>query len=111
GGFTVSRLLTIAVGTPIAEYTSAGDMTGDGRVDILGRDGDGVLWLYPTAGNAVFGPRVVLGATGWNAMASIMGAGDLTGDGKADLLARDNNGTLWLYRGNGAGALSARTQV
>ena len=32
-------------------------------------------------------------------MTAIMGAGDLYGDGKADLLARDSAGTLWLYRG------------
>jgi len=29
--------------------------------------------------------------------------GDFDGDGKADVIARDSGGTLWLYSGNGAG--------
>jgi FG-GAP repeat len=29
--------------------------------------------------------------------------GDFSGDGKPDVLARKPDGTLWMYRGNGAG--------
>ncbi|MYW09602.1 hypothetical protein GT034_14725 [Streptomyces sp. SID2563] len=39
------------------------------------------------------------------------GSGDLNGDGRADLLARDTSGVLWSYRGDGKGALAARTKV
>ena len=34
-------------------------------------------------------------------MTSIVDVGDTTGDGKADLVARDTAGNLWLYAGKG----------
>lgn len=39
--------------------------------------------------------------SGWNAYTTLVGAGDLTGDGHPDLLARDTCGVLWLYAGTG----------
>jgi serine protease len=33
----------------------------------------------------------------------------MNGDCKADVLARDSGGTLWLYRGNGRGGFLSRT--
>ncbi|MCE3292399.1 MAG: hypothetical protein K0Q84_1336, partial [Arthrobacter sp.] len=47
-----------------------GDLTGDGRADLVARDSSGVLWTYPGAGNALFGTRIRLGS-GWNAMTGI----------------------------------------
>ena len=35
---------------------------------------------------------------------------DFNGDGRADIVSRDSSGTLWLYRGNGAGGFLARTK-
>ncbi|MBW5258691.1 FG-GAP-like repeat-containing protein [Streptomyces poriferorum] len=83
---------------------SAGDVSGDGRPDLLGRDGSGVLWLYKA--------RTKVGA-GWSAYNSLVSAGDLTGDGRADLLGRDGSGVLWLYGGTGKAAVpyAARTKV
>ncbi len=41
-----------------------------------------------------------------------MGPGDLTGDGAADVLARQtSNGYLWLYPGNGTGGWLPRIKV
>ena len=37
--------------------------------------------------------------------------GDFSGDGRPDLLARAADGTVYLYRGNGAGRVLARTTV
>ncbi|MDO6142059.1 VCBS repeat-containing protein, partial [Paenarthrobacter aurescens] len=48
---------------------------------------------------------------GWNVMTSITGPGDFNGDGRSDVLARDNSGTLWLYPGNGSGGWLARVQA
>jgi serine protease len=42
---------------------------------------------------------------------AVLAAGDFTGDGKADVLARENSGFLWLYPGNGSGGWLARRQV
>jgi len=43
--------------------------------------------------------------------ASILGPGDVTGNGTADILARDVAGGLWLFRGNGTGGVAAGTLV
>ena len=39
------------------------------------------------------------------------GPGDMNGDRKPDLLARDTAGTLWLYQGNGRGGWLSRSQA
>ncbi|MCB5166164.1 VCBS repeat-containing protein [Streptomyces bambusae] len=72
--------------------------TGPGAV---ARTKDGVLWFYRMAGHGgIYKDRLRVGA-GWNAFNSLTGASDLTGDKKADLLARDTAGTMWLYPGTG----------
>ncbi|MDP9696099.1 UNVERIFIED_ORG: hypothetical protein J2X79_003678, partial [Arthrobacter globiformis] len=73
-------------------------------------DTSGVLWFYPGNGKGSFSTRTRIGS-GWNAMTSITGTGDLNGDGKADLLARDTSGVLWFYPGNGKGSFSTRTRI
>ena len=110
-GFTASRLVGAGGWNAMTALTAAGDLTGDARPDLLARDSAGRLWLYPMVGTGTFQTRRLTGSSGWNAMNAIMGAGDLSGDGKADLLARDSAGNLWLYRGNGTGALTARTSA
>ncbi len=35
----------------------------------------------------------------------------MTGDGRADLVARDSSGVLWTYLGNGAGTFPNRIRV
>jgi hypothetical protein len=48
---------------------------------------------------------------GWQIYNSLVGVGDASGDGKADLLARDTAGVLWAYRGNGKGLFATRMKV
>src|SRR5688500_20195326 len=57
-----------------------------------------------------FPNRIRVGA-GWNVMNSISATGDLTGDGRADIVARDSSGVLWTYRGNGSGTRSEERRV
>ncbi|MFI6421357.1 FG-GAP repeat domain-containing protein [Streptomyces sp. NPDC050842] len=79
-----------------------GDLTGDGKADLVARDRSGVLYLYPGNGKGTaVGSRIRVG-DGWSAYNRVLGAGDFSGDGRDDLLARDGAGTLWLYRGTGS---------
>ncbi|MER5395875.1 trypsin-like serine protease [Streptomyces sp. NPDC002599] len=76
-----------------------GDLSGDGRADLLVRNTSGVLYLYrgTQVEKTPFSARIQA-RTGWN-FTSYVANGDVTGDGIADVLARDSGGTLWLYPG------------
>ncbi|MEA2245144.1 MAG: serine protease, partial [Solirubrobacteraceae bacterium] len=41
--------------------------------------------------------------SGWQVFDALFAGGDFSGDGKPDILARDANGLLFVYRGNGGG--------
>lgn len=91
--------------------TGRGDYTGDGKADLIARSTTGTLYIYPGTGNAtadaVLGARVTVG-TGWDGYKALVSTGDNSGDGKADLIASDTAGALWLFKGTGtASALRA----
>ncbi|MEV7400083.1 FG-GAP-like repeat-containing protein [Streptomyces sp. NPDC091267] len=89
--------------------TSPGDMTGDGRADLLGRTPAGDLYLYRGKGNGLFEARVKIGY-GWQSYL-LAGTGDLDGDGNGDLLARDASGTVWRYPTTGKGTFGTRVKT
>ncbi|MEU3520167.1 trypsin-like serine protease [Streptomyces sp. NPDC006654] len=88
------------------QLRGVGDFNGDGKADLLARrSSGGDLYLYKgtgKSGSGLFSARVKVrsGWTGYNTLAAV---GDLTGDGKADLVARTTGGTLYLYPGTGKG--------
>ncbi|WP_338672696.1 VCBS repeat-containing protein [Streptomyces sp. SCSIO 30461] len=90
------------------------DLTGDTHPDLLARDKTGVLWLYKGTGkpSAPFATRVRVGG-GWQTYDALSVVGDLTDNGKADLIARDGSGALWLYKGTGRSSapLATRTKI
>lgn len=86
------------------------DFNGDGKSDVLARDTNGVLWLYPGNGSGGWLPAKQVGS-GWNVMTAIESVGDFDGDGKADVIARNTNGVLWLYPGNGTGGWLTAKQI
>ncbi|GAA2711092.1 MULTISPECIES: VCBS repeat-containing protein [Streptomyces] len=95
----------VRVGGGWDQYTDIvgrGDLNDDGRTDILAKDRSGNLWFYKGTGNTndPFESRVKVGG-GWNIYNALVATGDVDGDGRSDLLARDKSGVLWLYRGNG----------
>ncbi|WP_053850757.1 trypsin-like serine protease [Streptomyces sp. NRRL B-24085] len=82
-----------------------GDFTGDGKADVLARNkSTGDIYLYKgtgKSGTGVFAARVKVrnwSSTTYNAFDAV---GDITGDGRADLVARTPGGTLYLYKGTG----------
>ncbi|KQX11808.1 hypothetical protein ASC82_18355 [Streptomyces sp. Root431] len=79
-----------------------GDLSGDGKADLLARDRSGVLYLYRGNGKGTAVASRIRVGDGWSAYDRILGAGDFSGDGRTDLLARDRAGNLWLYRGTGS---------
>ena len=42
---------------------------------------------------------------------TVVGVGDITGDGKADLVSRDSGGNIWRNDGDGKGSFGARVKI
>ncbi|WP_371661397.1 FG-GAP-like repeat-containing protein [Streptomyces sp. NBC_00280] len=105
----------LAGGWPTSSvFVPFGELSGDVCNDLLVRDSAGRLTRYDgTCGKAFTPktpPRRVLG-TGFGGYDVLTSPGDLTGDGWADLIARDRAGVLWRYSGDGKGGLEARVRL
>lgn len=96
--------------SPTASKTT-GDYNGDGLADVVAVDSAGLLWLWRGAGGGRLDPVPVVAGTGWAGMSWIASTGDLDGDGRADLWARDTSGRLWAYRGDGVRGFSGRALI
>ncbi|MBB4986007.1 hypothetical protein GGE06_006969 [Streptomyces sp. SFB5A] len=89
----------------------AGDLSGDGKGDLLARDASGILYLYKGNGSGTaLAARVKVG-TGWGTYNKIVGAGDYTGDGRTDVVARTSAGDLYLYAGTGNATTPFKARV
>lgn len=98
----------VKVGSGWNQYNSVrgkGDFNGDGKTDLIARSKSGsYLYLYKgtgKAGSGAFSARVKVRT--WDGYNAFDAPGDVTGDGKADFLARTPGGTLYLYAGTGKG--------
>ena len=103
---------------------SPGDFGADGTADILARDAQGRLFLYAGLGGGAFASATQVG-NGWDVMTSLSGpgapvthgrapqagAGDVTGDGAADVVAATPAGGLAVYRGDGSGGWGTAAYV
>lgn len=108
----VAAPATAAPAPTIASYSHADhprDFNGDGNADLLARDSQGNLWLYPGNGYGGFDQRRKIG-TGWGGMTAIV-TGYFTLGGHNDIIARDRAGDLWLYPGTGHGRFEDRTRI
>ncbi|MEU5216160.1 N-acetylmuramoyl-L-alanine amidase [Streptomyces sp. NPDC020807] len=99
----------VRVGTGWSVYdriVGVRDITANGKADLIAREkATGDLYLFKGTGDMTrpFTSRSKIGY-GWQTYSAIIRTGDLNGDGKADLLARDNAGVLYSYEGTGDGA-------
>jgi hypothetical protein len=108
GGWLNGSTGSDLIGTGWNSFTavfSPGDFNGDGLVDVITRNTAGELRLYRGNGrNGWIDPSSSLQiGTGWNQFTAIFSPGDFNGDGFADVIVRNAEGELRLYRGNGKG--------
>ncbi|MGW7522426.1 FG-GAP-like repeat-containing protein [Streptomyces sp. NPDC054783] len=89
----------------------AGDLNGDGHGDVLALDGSGELWRYTGTGTGKLADRVLVFRDWGKSYHQVLGADDLNGDGKADLLSVDSDGVAWLNPGTGHGTFGGRVRV
>lgn len=104
----------VRIGTNWKTYgriAGVGDITGDGKADLLGHDRAGGLWRYDGTGDGTFKARVQVFKDWGRSYNAIVGVGDITGDGKADIVERDTAGKLFRNAGNGRGSFGGRTQI
>jgi hypothetical protein len=96
---------------PAYRVVAPGDITGDGKGDLMYIDQGGRLYLRNGLGGHQFGgalQQIGWGWVGWKAIP----CGDLNGDGKTDLLGiNDATGKLFFYPGLGNGLFGAKKQV
>ena len=103
GGF-VGNHANAAIQVPL-DWTIAGtgDFNGDGRSDVLWRNANGVVSNWLGQANGAFAANHANAATGVPLDWTVVGTGDFNGDGRDDVLWRNDNGTVinWLGQPNG----------
>ena len=103
GGFTPNDANALTTVATIWSVVGTGDFNGDGRDDILWRNSNGQLsdWLGQANGGFVGNDAAAFTTvpTNWH----VAGVGDFNGDGRDDILWRNDAGQLsdWLGQTNG----------
>ncbi len=87
------------------KIVATGNIGGAAAGDLVGRDKDGVLWLYLGKGDGTFAARTKIGG-GWDSYSAIVAVGDADRDGLPDLVVNGpevgpGGGGLQLHKGTG----------
>ncbi len=108
---------TMAAGKKIRShwtYTKVmgvGDLNGDGFGDLLAKDKSNELWRYNGTASGQFKERVLVFKDWGASYNTVVGVGDITGDGRTDIVERDSAGKLFRNNGDGKGSFSSRTEI
>ncbi|MFJ6940532.1 FG-GAP-like repeat-containing protein [Streptomyces sp. NPDC101132] len=110
-GILGTRTLLAGTYKGYKRITGAGDLNGDGHGDLVLHDTGNELWRMNGLGGGKFAARVKLADDWGTAYNTLAGVGDLTGDGRPDLIARDTAGVVWRYAGTGKGTFGSRVRI
>jgi hypothetical protein len=105
GGFTNNGNQSFASLPTSWHVDGTGDFNGDGHADLLLRNDNGTMtdWLGTANGGFAVNDAnaTVAVGTGWH----VAGVGDFNGDGKADILWRNDNGVIFNFLGTANGGV------
>ncbi|WP_328966653.1 FG-GAP repeat domain-containing protein [Streptomyces sp. NBC_00239] len=110
-GILAPRVRISAAYVDYKKVVGAGDLNGDGVGDLLLHSDTNKLWRSYGLGNGKFGPRTLLFDDFSPSYSTLVGPGDLTGDNRPDLLARDTAGNIWRWTGTARGTFTAKKKI
>lgn len=107
GGFAVPGTVPTSAFRSANVLVSAGDWNRDGRSDVLTRNAySGRLWVHPGTGAGKFASPVLLSRYG-KGFKQVAVVGDVTRDGRSDLVGLRTDGYLYVAASNATGAVGA----
>ncbi|MGX1566199.1 FG-GAP-like repeat-containing protein [Streptomyces sp. NPDC055506] len=93
------------------KVVGAGDLNGDGVGDLLAQDKSNNLYRYDGTGKGTFKARAKVFSNWGASYNAVVAVGDITGDGRTDLVSRDTGGNLYRNSGDGKGSFGGRTKI
>ncbi|HVC77041.1 MAG TPA: VCBS repeat-containing protein [Candidatus Micrarchaeaceae archaeon] len=102
----------LATGWDVYDQIIPVDWNRDGLPDLIARKPDGSMWIsLQRPDHSLAPPTEMAGMYGWDQYSTIVGGGVWTTANHQDLLARKEDGSLWLIDGKGATSFGGATYI